>query len=87
MGGMIANTVACGILLVMNGRAWYQFHESGGLHGVDAKMRKQLKEPLIAGDAVPSDEAPADTETPDKTTKGKKKKKAPVAEDPPTDDE
>ena len=40
MGGMIANTVACGILLVMNGRAWYQFHESGGLHGVDAKMRK-----------------------------------------------
>ena len=32
-GGYIGNGVACGLLLVFNGRALWKFHESGGLHG------------------------------------------------------
>ena len=32
-GGLIGNATACGILLVLNGRALWKFHESGGLHG------------------------------------------------------
>ena len=45
-GGLIGNAVACGILLYLNGRALYLFHESGGLHGA----KKGLTKPLVDKD-------------------------------------
>ena len=45
-GGLIGNCVACCLLLWFNGRAFYLFHESGGLRG----RKGDITEPLIAPD-------------------------------------
>ena len=55
-GGLIGNAVACGILLYLNGRALYLFHESGGLHGV----KKGATKPLIAEEDEPEAKKPVD---------------------------
>ena len=66
-GGIISCLVVCGILLVVNGRALYAFHEAGGLHG------KAVNKPLLQED--PTDLV-ADSD------KKKGKKNAEATEDP-----
>ena len=50
-GGLIGNAVACGIMLYLNGRALYLFHESGGLHGV----KKGVAKPLLGEEDEPKE--------------------------------
>ena len=41
LAGFIINIVACSILIYLNGRSWYMFRTSGGLHG------KGIHQPLV----------------------------------------
>ena len=66
-GGGIGNAVACGLLLFANGKAWYAFRMSGGLHGLD------VNKPLLEDkDDDGDDEEEAPAPPPKKGKKGKK---------------
>ena len=73
-GGLIGNAVACGLLLIVNGRALKLFHDSGSIHG----RKMGVEEPLLndeEGSGNPINDAItiAGVESPKKKTEEKKK--------------
>ena len=68
-GGLIGNTVACGLLLFFNGRALWLFHESGGLRG----RKGDLTEPLLTPTPDDNEQGP-DADPIDVVAEAKKKK-------------